>query len=146
MIRPDPKFDLTKIQINSMTVQMEIDQDDLKMITLSTDILNMEGTIYQLERTFSTSTEFEDSDQISTVDEVIIFFKIKLFTNMIQILSQVSADTNNMSRAVSIINDEEQRGWNLSLTDMDRTIESENEIVLEVNTTSKSNNEITFSS
>ena len=127
MIRPDPKFDLTKIQINSMTVQMEIDQDDLKMITLSTDILNMEGTIYQLERTFSTSTEFEDSDQISTVDEVIIFFKIKLFTNMIQILSQVSADTNNMSRAVSIINDEEQRGWNLSLTDMDRTIESENE-------------------
>ena len=77
-IRPDPKFDLTKIQINSMTVQMEIDQDDLKMITLSTDILNMEGTIYQLERTFSTSTEFEDNDQISTVDEV-----IKLVQNII---------------------------------------------------------------
>ena len=44
----------------------------------------------------------------------------------------MSADTNNMSRAVSIINDEEQRGWNLSLTDMDQTIENDNEIVLEV--------------
>ena len=44
----------------------------------------------------------------------------------------MSADTNNMSRAVSIINDEEQRGWNLSLTDMDQTIENDNDIVLEV--------------
>lgn len=37
-----------------------------------------------------------------------------------------------MSRAVSIINDEEQRGWNLSLIDLDRTIENDNEIVIEV--------------
>ena len=69
-IRPDPKFDLSKIQINGLLGQMQITQEDLKMITLSTDILNMEGTIYQLERTFSTSTQIEENDQISTVDEV----------------------------------------------------------------------------
>ena len=69
-IRPDPKFDLTKIQINSMSEQMEISQDDVRMITLSTDILNMEGTIYQMERTFSTSTEIDENEQISTVEEV----------------------------------------------------------------------------
>ena len=44
----------------------------------------------------------------------------------------MSADTNNMSRAVSIINDEEQRGWNLSLTDMGQNDIHENEIVMEV--------------
>ena len=49
-------------------------------------------------------------------------------------MSQVSADTNNMSRAVSIINDETQRGWNLSMTDMDPTAVNEDEIFLEVNT------------
>ena len=69
-VKPDPKFDLTKIQINRMTSQVEITQEDLKMITLATDILNMEGSIYQLERTFSTSTTFEENDHISTVEEV----------------------------------------------------------------------------
>ena len=69
-IRPDPKYDLTKIQINSMKDQMEISQNDVKMITMSTDILNMEGTIYQMERAFSTSTEIDGNEQISTVDEV----------------------------------------------------------------------------
>ena len=69
-IRPDPKYDLSKIQISSLTDQMLISQDDLKIITHSTDILNLEGTIYQLERAFSTSTQIVEDDQISTVEEV----------------------------------------------------------------------------
>ena len=44
----------------------------------------------------------------------------------------MSADTNNRSRAVSIINDETQRGWNLSMTDMDQQLSQEDEIILEV--------------
>lgn len=71
VVRPDPKFDLSKVQVNSITPQLEINQEDLKMITLSTDILQLEGTIYQLERAFSTSTQVEEDDHISTVDEVI---------------------------------------------------------------------------
>ena len=44
----------------------------------------------------------------------------------------MSADTNNRSRAVSIINDETQRGWNLSMTDMDQQLIQDDEIILEV--------------
>lgn len=57
---------------------------------------------------------------------------MKRYKNKIQILSQVSADTNNMSRVVSIINDETQRGWNLSMTDMEQEIQQDEEINLEV--------------
>lgn len=71
VIRPDPKFDLTKVQVPNMGDQIIILSDDLKMITLSTDVLNIQGTIYQLERAFSTSTQISDDEQISTVEEVI---------------------------------------------------------------------------
>ena len=82
VIRPDPKFDLTKVQVQNMGDQVLITPEDLKMITLSTDVLNIQGTIYQLERAFSTSTQISDDEQISTVEEVtanISKYKLKNF-------------------------------------------------------------------
>lgn len=70
VIKPDPKFDLTKVQIPDLSDHLLIQADDLKMITLSTDILSIQGTIYQLERAFSTSTQISEDEQISTVEEV----------------------------------------------------------------------------
>ena len=70
VIRPDQRFDLTKVNIPNMDNQLELSQEDFKMIAISTDILNIHGTIFQLERTFSTSTQICDDEQLSTVEEV----------------------------------------------------------------------------
>ena len=44
----------------------------------------------------------------------------------------MSADTNNRSRAVSIINDETQRGWHLSMTELERQYLQDEDIIQEV--------------
>ena len=73
VIKPDQKFDLTQIQIPNMDEQFEISQEDFKMMAIATDVLNIHDTVYQLERTFSTSTQICDDEQLSTVEEVKIF-------------------------------------------------------------------------
>ena len=115
-IRPGPKFNLQEVQIPEMTDQLFITENDIKMISCSTDILTIPGTIHQLERTFSTSVQVVDGEQMSSVEEI---------------LSQVSADTNSMSRATSIVNDETQRTWQSSATDTDEYTDDES-IVLRV--------------
>ena len=45
--------------------------------------------------------------------------------------SQVSAETNNTSRAVSIVNDETMRGWHLSATDLEQDDDDES-IILDI--------------
>ena len=67
VIKPDPKFDLTKVQIPNLDDQLIIEAEDLKMITLSTDVLNIQGTIYQLERAFSTSTQISDDEHLHKI-------------------------------------------------------------------------------
>ena len=116
-IKPDQRFNLSKIKVATMTESLKITQEDLKMMTISTDILSIPGTIFQLERTFTTSNQVVDDEQMSTVEEI---------------LSQISSETNNTSRAISIVNDEEQRGWNLSATDIPQIESDDESIILEV--------------
>ena len=116
-VKPDQHFNLQRVRIPALTEEYDIYQDDIKMISISTDILNIPGTIFQLERTFTTSTQLVDDERMSTVDEI---------------LSQVSADTNNTSREISIINDETQRGWNLSANELDQLDSEDESIILEV--------------
>ena len=101
-ITPNSSFNLQRTHIPEMKDYMRISAESIKVMSLSTDILNVPGTIDQLERTFSTSTQIVDGEQMSTVEEI---------------LSQASADTSSMSRATSIINDETQRNWQASTTD-----------------------------
>ena len=117
VVKPDQYFNLVKVKVATLTDNMLISQDDFKMITISTDILSIPGTIFQLEKTFSTSTQIIDDERVSTVEEI---------------LSQISSETNNTSRAISIINDEEQRGWNLSSTDLTQVDTDDESIILEV--------------
>ena len=47
--------------------------------------------------------------------------------------SQISAENNTSSRAVSIINDETMRGWHLSATDLEDNLDTEDDsIIIEV--------------
>ena len=49
-----------------------------------------------------------------------------------EIMSQIASESNNTSRAVSIVNDETQRGWNLSATEIDQLSSADESIILEV--------------
>ena len=87
------------------------------MLSVATEILNTPNTVAGLERAFNMAVSLED-EQLSSVHDI---------------LSQVSAETNPMSRAVSIVNDEIQKDWNLSITDVTPgEIDDEEEIILVV--------------
>ena len=116
-VKPDANFNLQRVKVATLTDNMHILLNDIKMITVSTDILSVPGTIFQLERTYSTSTDMVDDEQMSTVDEI---------------LSQVSNEANNSSRVISLVNDETQRCWNLSATDLEQDDTDDDSIVMEV--------------
>ena len=111
-IIPDQNYNLRQNHIPDFREDLEIYAEDIKMMSLATDILNVSGTIDQLERVFSTSTQIVDGEAMSTVEEI---------------LSQTTSDTTNMSRATSIINDETQRNWNASTTDNETSDISDDE-------------------
>ena len=112
-IKPDQRFNLSDVKVATLPDYLLLTQDDIKMMTLSTEILTLSGTIFQLERTYTTSNMTVDNETMSTVDEI---------------LSQVTTGSKNTSRAVSIVNDETQRHWNLSATDLN--IEPDEESII----------------
>ena len=71
VIKPDQKFNLKRVNISSMPSRLQIRQDDLKMMTLRMDLIHVPGTIHSLERTYSTSTQIVEDEQMSTVEEIL---------------------------------------------------------------------------
>ena len=96
---------------------LRIPQEDFKMISVATEIINTSKTVFGLERTFNLTLNITEEEQLSSVQDI---------------LSQVSAETNPTSRAVSIVNDDIQKDWNLSMTDMTEADTTEEEISLMV--------------
>ena len=88
---------------------LKISLDDIKMISLATDIIDMPQTVFGLEKAFVFTMNITDEETVSSVQDI---------------LSQVSAETNPTSRAVSIVNDDIQRDWNLSTTEITTDDES----------------------
>ena len=115
-IQPDQRFNLKNIKVATLPDNLMLNQEDIKMMTLSTEILNLPGTIFQFERTYTSSNQTVDNEIMSTVDEI---------------LSQVTSGSKNTSRAISIVNDVTQRHWNLSATDLPEDTDDES-IILEV--------------
>ena len=100
-IQSDKYFQF-KIRNAPPSKALQIPKTDFKMLSLATEILNTPNTVFGLERAFTMAVNIEE-EQLSSVQDI---------------LSQVSAETNPTSRAVSIVNDDIQKDWNLSMTDM----------------------------
>ena len=106
-----------KIRLTPPAPALNIPATDFKMLSLATEIINTPNTVAGLERAFNVAVQI-DEEQVSSVHDI---------------LSQVSAETNPMSRAVSIVNDEIQKDWNLSITDVTPSeVEEEDDIILVV--------------
>jgi len=71
VVKPDQNFNLKRVNISSLPSRLNIRQDDLKMMTLRMELIHVPGTIHSLERTYSTSTQIVDDEQMSTVEEIL---------------------------------------------------------------------------
>ena len=100
-VMPDKYYNLP--QKEDLSDFLKIPLDDIKMISIATDIIDMPQTVFGLERAFVFTMNITDDETVSSVQDI---------------LSQVSAETNPTSRAVSIVNDDMQRNWNLSATEI----------------------------
>ena len=71
VVKPDQHYNLKRVNIPLMSSKLQIWQDDLKMMTLRMDLMHVPGTIHSLERTYSTSTQIVEDEQMSTVEEIL---------------------------------------------------------------------------